>query len=238
MSVLLLCLSAPMQSWGDSSRFVRRNTNKEPTKSGVLGLLASAQGRSREDPIEDLAGLEFGVRVEQPGRVIRDFQTERTAEGKPMPLTNRYYLADARFLVALGGTRDFLVTLDAALRKPKWPLYLGRRACPADFPVTLGVHDEYDDVRQALTQEPWRASDYYKSNKHNPSRLEVACDAHAGESAENQDDLPLSFSIEHRQYAGRAVYHFSVPNPDCPDAGVADDTERMRFVDDHDPMKF
>ncbi|WEV73653.1 type I-E CRISPR-associated protein Cas5/CasD [Bifidobacterium sp. ESL0798] len=179
MSVLLLSLSAPMQSWGDSSRFVRRNTNNEPTKSGVLGLLASAQGRSREDPIEDLAGLEFGVRVEQPGRVIRDFQTERPAEGKPMPLTNRYYLADARFLVALGGERDFLVTLDVALRNPKWPLYLGRRACPADFPVTLGVHDEYDDVRQALTQEPWRASDYYKS-KHNSSQLEVACDAHAG----------------------------------------------------------
>ncbi|MDF7641705.1 type I-E CRISPR-associated protein Cas5/CasD [Bifidobacterium sp. ESL0784] len=237
MSVLLLSLSAPMQSWGDSSRFVRRNTNNEPTKSGVLGLLASAQGRSREDPIEDLAGLEFGVRVEQPGRVIRDFQTERPVEGKPMPLTNRYYLADARFLVALGGTRDFLVTLDVTLRNPKWPLYLGRRACPADFPVTLGVHDEYDDVRQALAQEPWRASDYYKS-RHNLPQLEVACDAHPGENTENQDDLPLSFSIKHRQYAGRAVYHFSVPNPDCPDVDIANDAGAMRFADDHDPMNF
>ncbi|WEV73652.1 hypothetical protein OZX74_06995 [Bifidobacterium sp. ESL0798] len=48
----------------------------------------------------------------------------------------------------------------------------------------------------------------------------------------------MSFSIEHRQYAGRAVYHFSVPNPDGVDAADADDTDRMRFVDDHDPMNF
>lgn len=244
MSVLLLQLSAPMQSWGDSSRFVRRNTNREPTKSGVLGLLASAQGRSREDPIEDLAGLEFGVRVEQPGRIIRDFQTERPHEGQPMPLTNRYYLADARFLVALGGSREFLATIDAALRSPKWPLYLGRRSCPADFPVTLGVHDEYEDVREALSREPWKASDYYKS-KHQTLHLDVACDARDGEVAESQNDLPLSFSVKHRQYGGRAVRHFAVPNPDCAEdaktgisTGVAADAEEMRFVGDHDPMNF
>lgn len=53
MSVLLLQLAGPLQSWGDSSRFVRRETRNEPTKSGVIGMLASAQGRTREDSIED-----------------------------------------------------------------------------------------------------------------------------------------------------------------------------------------
>ena len=61
MAVLLLRLSGPMQSWGDSSRFVRRTTRTEPTKSGVVGMLASALGRSREDALDDLAQLEFGV---------------------------------------------------------------------------------------------------------------------------------------------------------------------------------
>ena len=82
MSVLLLQLAAPLQSWGDSSRFVRRETRGEPTKSGVIGMLASAQGRSREDSIEDLLRLSFGVRIEQRGRVIRDLQTEKSMTRK------------------------------------------------------------------------------------------------------------------------------------------------------------
>ena len=68
MAVLLIRLAGPMQSWGDSSRFARRTTRREPTKSGVVGLLASALGRTREDPVEDLAQLELAIRVEQPGR--------------------------------------------------------------------------------------------------------------------------------------------------------------------------
>lgn len=36
MSTLLLRLAGPLQSWGDSSRFTRRETRAEPTKSGVL----------------------------------------------------------------------------------------------------------------------------------------------------------------------------------------------------------
>lgn len=63
MSVLLLQLAGPLQSWGDSSRFVRRETRNEPTKSGVIGMLASAQGRTREDSIEDLLGILRRLRV-------------------------------------------------------------------------------------------------------------------------------------------------------------------------------
>lgn len=74
MSVLLLRLAGPMQAWGDSARFVRRTTRHEPTKSGVVGLLASALGRGREESVEDLAQLEMGVRADQPGTLLRDFQ--------------------------------------------------------------------------------------------------------------------------------------------------------------------
>ena len=75
MTVLLLRLAGPLQSWGDSSRFTTRATRREPTKSGVIGLLAAAQGRRRTDSIEDLLTLRFGVRTDQPGSVVRDFQT-------------------------------------------------------------------------------------------------------------------------------------------------------------------
>lgn len=77
---------------------------------------------------------------------------------KEMPLTYRYYLSDARFLVALGAKRELLETLDQAIHTPKWPLFLGRRSCPPDYPLSLGIHDEYADVRQALDSEPWHAA--------------------------------------------------------------------------------
>src|SRR4051794_18002567 len=117
MSVLLLTLTGPLQSWGSSSRFVRRGTETAPTKSGVLGLLAAAQGRRRTDPLEDLAGLRFGVRIDQPGRLVRDFQTARSLDGRQtMPLSYRFYLADAVFLAAVEGDPALLDVLADALR--------------------------------------------------------------------------------------------------------------------------
>ena len=110
MTVLLLRLAGPLQSWGDSSRFTTRATRREPTKSGVIGLLAAAQGRRRTDSLEDLLTLRFGVRTDQPGSIVRDFQTamdwahpKKDGRVKAMPLSNRYYVADAVFVAAVEG---------------------------------------------------------------------------------------------------------------------------------------
>ena len=48
MSVLLMRLAGPMQSWGTRSRFSNRDTGLEPSRSGVIGLLCAALGRPRE----------------------------------------------------------------------------------------------------------------------------------------------------------------------------------------------
>ena len=74
MTVLLLKLAGPLQSWGSESRFTERGTRHEPTKSGAIGLLAAALGRRRTDSVDDLASLEFGVRIDQPGTFEEDFQ--------------------------------------------------------------------------------------------------------------------------------------------------------------------
>lgn len=238
MSVLLLRLAGPLQAWGDSSRFTRRTTRREPTKSGVIGLLASALGRTREADVADLAALEFAVRVDQPGTVVHDFQTERPIKGDPMPLTHRYYLADAKFLVALGGERAFLDEIDQALRHPCWPLYLGRRSCPPDLPIACAVHDEYADVRDALAREAWIASEWFKGRCAGGfgDELEIACDARAGEPAEFFPDCPLSFAAAGRTYADRPVYRYSVPNPSKV-RSVAEHTELPHAAPgDHDPM--
>ena len=100
MSTLLLRLAAPIQAWGSDSRFEVRRTGREPTKSGVIGLLAAALGRSRADNLEDLCQLRFGVRVDQEGQLLRDFHTAHP-ENKHPYVTQRYYLCDAAFLVGL-----------------------------------------------------------------------------------------------------------------------------------------
>ena len=74
MSTLLLRLAAPMQSWGDESKFTTRRTLREPTKSGVVGLLGAAMGIRREQG-EEIArlscALRMGVRVDQEGEFAR-----------------------------------------------------------------------------------------------------------------------------------------------------------------------
>ena len=65
MATLLLRLAAPMQAWGSRSKFDDRDTEAEPTKSGVLGLCAAALGIDRADPIDDLTRLSFGVRIDR-----------------------------------------------------------------------------------------------------------------------------------------------------------------------------
>ena len=112
MGTLLLRFAAPLQSWGVESKFNRRGTEREPTKSGVIGLLASARGLRRTDDIADLKALKFGVRIDQPGQLLVDYHLA-VAEAARAPgaadytknagtfQTWRHYLADAVFLVGL-----------------------------------------------------------------------------------------------------------------------------------------
>ena len=60
MSVLLLRLSGPMQSWGIQSQFPDRDTGMEPSKSGVVGLLCAALGRGRSAPRERSGRIAYG----------------------------------------------------------------------------------------------------------------------------------------------------------------------------------
>lgn len=238
MTVLLLTLSAPMQSWGSSSRFVRRGTESAPTKSGVLGLLAAAQGRRRTDPLEDLAALRFGVRVDQPGRLVRDFQTEQRSNGDTLPLSYRFYLADAVFLAGVQGDADLLGALADALRRPAFPLYLGRRSCPPAGPVLPRLVD--GDLVEVLAGEPWAASAWYRRTREvrgmSEVRLEtiVDCDP-ATPGAISMHDQPISYDPELRQYGWRSVCYGSttVPGPAGPSARP---TRTPPVVGPHDPL--
>lgn len=207
MSTLVLELSGPLQAWGDGSRFVRRATRPLPSKSGVLGLLAAAQGRRRADSLEDLVGLRFGVRQDQVGTLVRDFQTAidwRT--GKAMPLSQRYYLSDARYLAMVEGDRELLEGLADAVRSPVFPLYLGRRSCPPDRPLLRGLRD--GSVEDVIQNELWTASSWWKRRQPRRVQLLWSRDALPGErSDERLHDVPVSFDPDNRKYVWRDVVH-------------------------------
>ncbi|MFF0725609.1 type I-E CRISPR-associated protein Cas5/CasD [Streptomyces sp. NPDC004134] len=217
MSVLLLRLAGPLQAWGSSARFTRRTTENQPTKSGVLGLLAAAQGRPREADLSDLAALRFGVRTDQPGTRIRDFQTaHHPLSGKAMPLSERYYLADAVFVAGVEGEHDLIDQLHAAVREPAFLPYLGRRSCPPSSPIDLGVHQD-TDLAQALRTTPWQASQPYRERAVPGIRLALQLDSPPGQAPEQHlRDQPITYDPRHRQYGLRDLVTETVPVPDLP----------------------
>ncbi len=144
---LLLRFAAPLQSWGVSSRFSLRDTGKEPSKSGVIGLLCAALGLARDEAntnnpqFAELLTLLMGVRVNREGVLQKDYHTAQNiakADGgtKETELSTRHYLADADFLVGLESENlQLLQTLQAALERPCWQLFLGRKAFVPAVPI-------------------------------------------------------------------------------------------------------
>lgn len=215
MATLLLRLAAPMQSWGFASKFDRRLTEKEPTKSGVIGMLACAMGIRREDSLGELVNLTFGVRIDQPGDLGVDFQMahEQTrSKNSASWVTHRYYLMDAIFLAGVEGNQTFLEEIEQALRYPAFPVCLGRRSCPPSGQLSLGIRDK--NLRKALQEEPWLAAHKYcrYARKEPPAFLEIARDAALDENPTySVRDVPITFSQKRRMYDFRNVVREQVP---------------------------
>jgi len=243
---LLLRLEGPLQSWGGRSRWDVRDTQTEPTKSGVVGLLGCALGyptgdRRLQDELD--AGLRFGVRVEHPGRVLEDYQTVTdflpTADGRykhsgvavgasldkirsdpdarPATIVSpRFYLEDAAFLVGLEATgaapSGLLERCADALRRPVWPLFLGRKACVPTRPILEQLTSDYDDLEIALRHHPWSwlGARNEARERPRPESLAAYIEDAAGPLV-RQDALRINPA---RQYGFRNARPFSVPLAD------------------------
>lgn len=216
MPTLLLRLIGPMQSWGTTSRFDQRDTGKEPSKSGVIGLLAAALGIDREewDDLEPLTHLVMGVRHDRPGVPKRDYQTAGCAasdtiikaDGKQAKdggvVSDRFYLADASFLVGLEcADRALLERLHVALHNPVWPLALGRKSYVPSEPVWIanGVQDV--SLLETLTRWPWIASP--RKGEKPPEKLLISLESNDGSGVLRMDQLLSSFA--ERRFGARYV---------------------------------
>lgn len=225
MKTLVLKLRGPMQSYGTHSHFNTRETDSHPSKSAVLGLIAGALGWRREsEEIRVLNDLQFAVRVDQEGLTRKDYQIAREYQkkfryhvkgkfkDKGTYVTNRYYLEDAIFVVALGHEDASLIDrIQEALRKPYFQGFLGRRSYPVNYDLIM--HSSERDPLEELKTLDWQASDWYRYKHGVPKYLEVFADRALDKTApwQKRQDAVVSFSQEHRQFAYRLEVRLLVP---------------------------
>lgn len=162
MEYLIFQLQAPLSAWGETAVGEYRPSANYPGESALLGLLAAALGIEREDEAAHLALRDhygFAVGVQSAGRLLRDYHTAQvpgrvSLKHRPhntrrdeinIPkdelktiLSTRDYRQDAACLVAVqpgDSAPCSLDTLSQALQKPRYVLYLGRKACPPALPL-------------------------------------------------------------------------------------------------------
>lgn len=211
-------LEGPMQSWGTQSRFFNRGTGKEPSKSGVIGFLCVALGRSQDEDITDLGNLKMGIRVEREGILLKDYHTTSDtvkASGGKNPfavITNREYLADACFLVFLEGDREILEKIDKALHNPVWQLFLGRKSFPLTSPPVLNLPLEERLVEKSLVEFmkdiPWQSTPKKKqviSSLRTIVEKDMASEDSNKSLISYRQDQPLGTSYKSREFAKRKI---------------------------------
>ena len=178
MNFLLFRLYAPLASWGDVAVGEFRPSFGYPGRSALLGLIGAALGIDRSDEeshrrLDD--GLGFAVAVYSEGTLLRDYHTAQVpgaADLKKRPhrtradelavprhdlntiLSTRDYRQDALSVVGTwlraASTGVDLDELHGALDRPRFTLYLGRKACPPALRLSPQVV-EAADFRTALS---------------------------------------------------------------------------------------
>lgn len=211
MKTILLKFAGPLQSWGTSSLFETRSTDRYPSKSAVAGMLAASFGYLRDDRrIEQFNQLDYAVRVDQPGELLNDYHVAR--KFKPngtvdqVYVTNRYYLQDAVFVVALGSDdKHWMTEIEYALRNPYFQPFLGRRSNPLTADFFIGTKSK--DVITSLEALEWQASDWYRRKNRGKVMLSIYADAHliADSPKHLVRDRVISFSQRERLHGYRAV---------------------------------
>lgn len=216
---LIIKLQGAMQSWGGHTFEDYRPSHIFPTRSAVVGLLGACLGIDRSD-IQSRADLNASfefivradcrkVRTKQFGRVkektlsmqkLTDYHTildARRVDGSPRSeaiISNREYLYDAEFTLALGFRADAVYTLERikdAIQKPYYTPVLGRRSCPLHRPLFENIVVA-ENLHQAICQiEPKQGTLYSEQMLANASPMRIR-------------DVPIQDPV--RQFATRTIY--------------------------------
>jgi CRISPR system Cascade subunit CasD len=191
----------------------------------ALGI--SRDEANMENPLfTELIKLRMGVCVIREGILQSDFHTVTDvakSDGTlpPYPkhpkftvISNRFYLADADFVVALAGN-DFqtLEKIQNALKNPRWQLFLGRKAFVPDTPVyfregIFTAENTENAIEEFLRGEEFAFvlrkfdKDFGRSVKDFEQRKRLIVEDDE-KGTETRQDVPLSFA--ERRFTNRRV---------------------------------
>jgi CRISPR system Cascade subunit CasD len=135
--------------------------------------------------------------------------------GESTIVSPRDYLHDARFLVVLESQDQGLLRQLVGesehprwagdLRRPRWPLYLGRKSCVPTRPVLCRLTEDYANIEDALHRAEWTTA----GEAVPPARLDAWIEDPLGD-AERQDALRQN---QGRFYGFRRCSYIPIPTP-------------------------
>lgn len=209
MKTILLKLAGPMQSWGTSSRFETRTSDYYPSKSGVIGIIAASLGykRDEDEKIEKLNDLDFAVRIDQEGLLRKDYHIARKYKNNGdldrTYVTNRYYMEDGVFVVAISHEDDkWIDQIIDGLKYPYFQAFMGRRSCPLPADFILGTSRQ--GPIEALKNLDWQAADWYKKkNKNYRADIYADKDLLPDKPHSLRNDRVISFCQKERKFGPR-----------------------------------
>lgn len=225
---LILRINSTWASAGIDRTLDYYSTSRELTKSEVVGMAAAALGRSREDPVDDLAALRYAVRTDRPGRTFTDAQTavmrviDKAADLKKEKVARYFfhkeYLSDASFLVGLESEDlAFLEKIQDAFRHPYYALYVGRKNC---VPVELPGYPMVAGIREGRLEKVMPEEDGACPDAQPFGKIQYECLPDEKADAFLMDQ-PVTFSNKGRRYARRAVRYATYGIPDFyEDSGI------------------
>lgn len=183
---LLLWLEGPFQSWGDDSRFGRRESLKFPTKSALCGMVCASMGARGEQKelLCELSQTKVSVLTFTKKNIehslLRDFQTvgngydnkdpfeslliPKTSAGKGpngpgSKITHRYYLQDATYAVIWELDTELCQKIAQSLINPVYFVSLGRKNCvPSEwiYQGTFNTENEAFSAAKSIAQNKQR----------------------------------------------------------------------------------
>jgi CRISPR system Cascade subunit CasD len=197
-----------------------------PTRSGVLGLVACALGIPRRDHERLLAlalGARVHVRVDAPGQLLVDDQTiQDNPKASPTRQTiqsKRTYLCDASFVAAVvPGPAVSPSAIAAALRRPIFAPFLGRRSCSPSTPMLLQEIEAADPIGlfDGIAAGPPELLEALRHRHAAPDvgEIDYYLDVDAHPAAFRRIPVRDHFAGPLlRQYRERFAFHVKVPAP-------------------------
>ncbi len=219
--VVVFRRAAPLAAFGEIAVGERRGTAARPSHSMVTGLVAAALGLPRYAPGHEAlaAGFWLAVRIDAPGTPLADFHTAQTPPQRrgARYATRRAELADRHALGTIVSRRDYRADvaftvllwpserpartpakIAAALNRPVFAPFAGRRSCPLGLPV---------DARVIAAESVVAAFAAYDAEAAGPPKLTAAWLVHTrpqqGEIAFDATLAPVAGVVADREEVRR-----------------------------------